>query len=479
MATDAWNGSTADWYTSAYWSNGIPTRSSAVVINSGQAQLLTGDAGIIVYSMSIGGGNLSIGDPSQTQRVLGDVSIASGGGVSVDTTGLSAGGSSLMIGRNLSNSGSFAIGGYTSAPTTVIVGGSLSNASSATLSLSASSGGAQTTLDVSATAGFGRAGVLTGSVFLSGNSLLEFNRGQITNIAGELWLADDSRIADAGSTTSSSALTGLSTVSGVFGLSNGASVRTSGNLSLASGGVVHNYGGSLTIGGNLFNSGILENLGAVTVNGRDGISNAGSIIVAMGASLTSKALRGGSVEMEGGSALEFGGSSNTQITFGVDYYGGAINTLKLDDSRQFTGTLSGLSNVDTIDLADLRYVAGKTTASYSGTASSGTLTVRNGFTSVKLALVGDYTSSTWTLSSDGHGGTNLVDPASSPSGSSLVAQASSNAVSVPAASQNSQTAHALLTQYAASSFAPAASAAAVVSAPQVAATPLLAGPHHA
>ncbi len=403
-------------------------------------------------------------------RTFGDLSIS--GVVQLDNY---AGANSLAIGGNLSNGGTLAISG-----STVAVGGSLSNTSAITLAGTAGASSTQATLNVRSAAGFGTAGVLTGSVYLQGDSLLEFGHGQITAIDGTLWLQDtNARIADAGSTIGNSALTGLSTVSGMFGLSNGASVRTSGNLGIASSGVVNVWlGSSLTIGGNVSNGDALNVSGALTVNGRGGISNNGSIDIS-GGNLTSRVLTGGTVTIENAGVLEFGAASSASVRFGGGAYGGGVNVLKLDDSKEFSGTLSGLTSADTIDLADLRYVAGKTTASYSGTASGGTLTVRNGFTSVKLALVGDYTSSTWTLSSDGHGGTNLVDPASSPSGNSLVARASSNAVSVLAASQNSQTAHALLTQYAASSFAPAGGVAAVVSPPQVAATPLLASPHHA
>jgi hypothetical protein len=50
------------------------------------------------------------------------------------------------------------------------------------------------------------------------------------------------------------------------------------------------------------------------------------------------------------------------------------------------------------------------TASFSGTAAGGTLTVSNGKNSVALKLLGNYTTSSWTLSKDGTGGTRVVDP---------------------------------------------------------------------
>src|SRR5262249_37174128 len=46
-------------------------------------------------------------------------------------------------------------------------------------------------------------------------------------------------------------------------------------------------------------------------------------------------------------------------------------------------------------------------------SSAGTLTVSNGIATVNLSLQGNYLSSTWTVSSDGHGGTMVVDPVAS------------------------------------------------------------------
>ena len=48
-----------------------------------------------------------------------------------------------------------------------------------------------------------------------------------------------------------------------------------------------------------------------------------------------------------------------------------------------------------------------------GNTEGGTLTVTNGTQTANIALVGDYLSSYWTVSSDGNGGTIVVDPTSS------------------------------------------------------------------
>ncbi len=114
-----------------------------------------------------------------------------------------------------------------------------------------------------AAAGFGTAGVETGTVFLQNDALLEFKSGQITTVNGELCLdGAKSLVADAGTLGSNSALTGLSSVSGNFFLENGATVAPTGNVSVTGNGAVeldgNNIGGSggssLTIGGKLSNT---------------------------------------------------------------------------------------------------------------------------------------------------------------------------------------------------------------------------------
>src|SRR5207244_5575668 len=84
-------------------------------------------------------------------------------------------------------------------------------------------------------------------------------------------------------------------------------------------------------------------------------------------------------------------------------------TLKLDKSASFAGTVAGMVGSDTLDLADINFATVKK-ATFSGTSTSGTLTVTDGSHTANIALTGNYLSSTWTLSSDGHGGTVVVDP---------------------------------------------------------------------
>lgn len=118
-----------------------------------------------------------------------------------------------------------------------------------------------------------------------------------------------------------------------------------------------------------------------------------------------------SVTIEAGAKLELTGAVSGSITFNA-----ATGTLVLDHSSQFTGKLIHLSgdgsasNSNQIDLKDIAFGSG-TSASYSGDTSGGVLTVVDSQShAAHLSLVGDYTHSTFNLSSDGGGGTLVIDP---------------------------------------------------------------------
>lgn len=110
------------------------------------------------------------------------------------------------------------------------------------------------------------------------------------------------------------------------------------------------------------------------------------------------------IPVTGGASVEIDGASTQSVAFS-----GTTGTLKLDDAVHFTGHVAGLQGSDALDLVDVNYGA-KTTASFMGNSSGGTLTVSDGTNTAHISLVGDYLKSGWTLSSDGHGGTVVVDP---------------------------------------------------------------------
>ncbi|WP_426442336.1 hypothetical protein [Bradyrhizobium genosp. P] len=114
-----------------------------------------------------------------------------------------------------------------------------------------------------------------------------------------------------------------------------------------------------------------------------------------------------SIVVADGATVEINGPGTQSVSFS-----GADGTLKIDHSLRFTGQISALSGADALDLADLSYGA-NTTATFRGNTSGGTLSVSNGINTVNLSLQGNYLSSTWTVSSDGDGGTTVVDPVAS------------------------------------------------------------------
>jgi len=108
-----------------------------------------------------------------------------------------------------------------------------------------------------------------------------------------------------------------------------------------------------------------------------------------------------------GATVAIDGASAQSVTFA-----GSSGILTLNDALAFKGQVSGLAGSDAIDLADVSYGA-NTQATFLGNTEGGTLTITNGTQTANIALVGDYLSSNWTVSSDGNGGTLVVDPTSS------------------------------------------------------------------
>jgi hypothetical protein len=79
-------------------------------------------------------------------------------------------------------------------------------------------------------------------------------------------------------------------------------------------------------------------------------------------------------------------------------------TLNLGSPYDFNASINGFGAGDTIDLLN-------TTATgfvYSGTASSGQLTLTTGFGSDVLNFNGNYSNASFSLASDGHGGTSIA-----------------------------------------------------------------------
>jgi hypothetical protein len=202
----------------------------------------------------------------------GALTVAAGGQLYVDG-GSAGGGSSLTLGGSLSNGNIVQVGNfYTGAPDTLKVTGTYTN-TGATLNVIGGnySAGANSLVNVTGAA----PGTALGNYYLTsneGSAAVEWGSGGITAIgdggsnAGDVSLNGASTYLEVGATNSDSALKGLTTIAsnGELQIANGASVTTTGALTVAAGGQLYVDGGSagggssLTLGGSLTNGGNVQ-----------------------------------------------------------------------------------------------------------------------------------------------------------------------------------------------------------------------------
>ncbi len=113
---------------------------------------------------------------------------------------------------------------------------------------------------------------------------------------------------------------------------------------------------------------------------------------------------GGAATVPDGGSLQLGSANSSAIVFA-----GSSGTLRLDDAASFAGTVAGMTGSDAIDFANINFASVQTPA-FAGSAFDGTLTVSDGVHTDHVTLIGNYLASSFTTSSDGHGGTLVVDP---------------------------------------------------------------------
>ncbi len=154
----------------------------------------------------------------------------------------------------------------------------------------------------------------------------------------------------------------------------------------------------------VINSGTLEATGSGGLFVNSDVANSG-LISAFGGNITiNGAVTGsGTAMISGTAALELGSASSTDITFAPD----AAGTLILKDPADFTGTISGLSQDDQIDLSNISHaIASVYSITNSLSTDITTLAITDGTNTDTINLAGDYTINTsWHFSDDGHGGT--------------------------------------------------------------------------
>jgi autotransporter passenger strand-loop-strand repeat protein len=178
----------------------------------------------------------------------------------------------------------------------------------------------------------------------------------------------------------------------LLGAVNGATINAGGTATVFDGGSAT---GAIVDNGTLaFDlSGTTTFAGQLTGNGALAVQGAGKLVVA-------GALNNVAVTIGSSSSLEIGSASNATITFGYQ------STLKLDDSLGFTGALAATPGYqDVIDLGDVPFILGVTSVTFVENAAhtQGVLTVSDGSggPTVQLTLLGDFSTGTFTASSDG------------------------------------------------------------------------------
>ena len=131
-------------------------------------------------------------------------------------------------------------------------------------------------------------------------------------------------------------------------------------------------------------------------------------VTPIGTGSAAEPVSNGAMVVPVGGALELTSAFSGTVTFA-----GATGTLKIDNSSSFSGTIARqLAIGDVIDLTDITAGA-NATITYSGNNSPGTLTVSDGTHTTNISLQGNYSLANFTASSDGHGGTLVIDPPTS------------------------------------------------------------------
>ena len=147
------------------------------------------------------------------------------------------------------------------------------------------------------------------------------------------------------------------------------------------------------------NAGTLQADSGSTLYLGSNVNNSGTLKANGGVITASGSVTGGGASIIGAGEIELGGASATSVTFAT----GSTGELVLDDSRQYTGTISGFKTTQSIDLADIS--AGTATFSLSGHE----LTINDHVGDV-AHLKFSGTLGTFSISDDGGGGTLLTDP---------------------------------------------------------------------
>ena len=199
-------------------------------------------------------------------------------------------------------------------------------------------------------------------------------------------------------------------------LSGAALLIDQGSTIANSGGTVQvDVGGTLTLNSASLSTAIIDG---------GTVADYGAIYVINMVDISGNIIGTGVVNIDDFAELEIGGSvSSTNTVFFTDGAGSQGGELILDQSKQFSGLITGssvgtlLTLDDQIDLRDLAFNLNhmSTTVSYSSNVSTVTFIEHNQtggiVDSVQIHLAGDYTNQGWKFTNDGFGGSLVqLDP---------------------------------------------------------------------
>jgi fibronectin-binding autotransporter adhesin len=352
LVTDTWKGGTGNWNVAADWSAGIPTNGSNtfnVTIDSGGFDTVTLNANTTISALTVGG---TTGSSTLQNKFATAETLTVTGALTVNQTGT----------INFSNGSTLTAG-------TLVNNGSLTIGSGSTLNLTNQPNGitdvvSNSLLDV---AGSLKAGTASGLAHLG-------------SVEGQL-------ILENGQAAKATPGTGTLTISatGSLDLEQGTSLTVAGNLT-NSGGLftnVFNKGGSantLTVNGALTNNGnfiVGSNDDTKDVANLQTLVNQGSLAIGTGATLNLTHEPNGITDVVAGSSLNIAGSLMAGAANGLAKLGSVEGTLILENGQVTTAVpgggalnISGAGSALDLELGTTLNVTGNLT-------NSGTLSTNN------------------------------------------------------------------------------------------------------
>ena len=349
-----WNGPIAgSWDLAANWSD-TTTGANPASVPPGANDAVTIPAASNAVSAITGTGNsltLTIGGATDLAGKFstgalganGALTIGSGGSLTV--SGDATGNASLTV-----NGGTLAVGGTLSEN-----GGLLAENNASVQATAMAMGGGSS--NISAQAG--------GSINISG---LVLANGVVGNASDIISVVDATSVIEIGA--AGAAASGTLTIDSGIAVTVPAGVAPASPVALT------------LIAPSIVNNGVIVDNGTLTLSpGSGGIGGTGRIEIGANATLNANG--------------SFGTATKNTIAFvGADAVLG-IGSVSLDGAGHFDPVISGFGSSDVIDYTVSGGLA-VNGASYSGTASSGTLTLRSGATAVAtLTLSGNYTGTTF------------------------------------------------------------------------------------